>query len=169
MRKMNLILVLAVLVPAFFVSAQQNPLKKQTDRSKFNRLKNRGQQTLPKIDLSAEPSAAPSEECDVTEFQLKRKDMQGEVVKLTFDRVIDLKQTGQGYTARLSFESARGTEGVVVLIPEEGLEMFKEMAERFPRSPLRKTVLVEVLGSNVSRAVGTRYSKSKSEGERYSW
>jgi len=158
MKKLNLMLALAILMPAFFVSAQQNPLK--------NRVK---QTAKSKIDFSKEPTVAPSEEFDVSEFQLKRKDLQGKVVELTFDRVHDLKQTGQGYSARVTFENGRTGEGIVLLIPEEGLELFEEMAERDSRSPLRETVYVEVIGANMSRVVGTRYSKTKPEGERYSW
>jgi len=158
MKKLNLIVMMAILVPALFVFAQQNPLK--------NRVK---QTAKPKIDFSKEPMVAPTEEFTVSEFQLKRKDLQGIVVELTFDRVNDLKQTGQGYTARITFESVRNGEGVTLLIPEEGLELFEEMAERDVRSSLRETVYVEVIAANISRAVGTHYSKSKPEGERYSW
>ncbi len=149
---------LAVIVPAFFVSAQKTTRK------------NQGKQAIKKkVDFSIEPASAPIDELDVGEFQLKRKDLQGKVVELTFERVVDLKQTGQGYTARLIFESAREKEGVTVLVPEEGLELFQEMAERMPRSPRRETVYIEVISANISQAVGTRYSKGKPEGERYSW
>ncbi len=139
-----------------------------------NPFKNRNKPALaaqakPAIDFEKEPSVAPSEELDVSEFQLKRKDLTGAVVELEFDRVVDLKQSGNGYTARVTFESGRITEGVVLLIPEEGLELFREMAERDARSPRRETICIEVIGANMSKALGTRYSKNKPEGERYTW
>lgn len=145
-----------------------------TASAQLNPFKNRQQpapsaQTKPKIDLAAEPAVAPSDELTVSDFQLKRKELEGKVVELEFDRVVDLKQSGVGYTARVTFESGRIMEGVTLLIPEEGLELFKEMAERDARSPRRETVYVEVLGANISKALGTRYSKNKPEGERYTW
>jgi len=69
----------------------------------------------------------------------------------------------------VTFESGRVLGGVTLLIPEEGLELFREMSERDARSPLRTKVYVEVLTGNVARAVGERYSKNKPEGERYTW
>jgi hypothetical protein len=158
MRKITLIFLMAALLPTLFISAEKNPLKIR--------------KKLParlEIDLSVEPAVAPSDELNVGELQLKRQELQGKVIELTFDRVIDLKQAGGGYTARLTFESGRQRESVLVLIPEEGLELFQEMADRFPRSPLRETVYVEVISANVTRAVGIRFSKNKPQGERYSW
>ena len=154
-------LLLAVTLIGYTASAQ-SPFKRRMQTAP-------AAQKKPKIDFEAEPAVAPSEELDVNEFQLKRNDLTGKVVELEFDRVIDLKQSGNGYTARVTFESGRITEGVILLIPEEGLELFEEMADRVPRSPLRKKVYAEVLGGSISRAVGTRYSKSKPEGERYTW
>lgn len=157
MRKMILMIVMAVLLPALFVSAQKDPSKtrkKQTAR--------------PEIDLSVQPAAAPGKEFDVLEFQLKRKELEGQVVELVFDRVHNLKQTDQGYTVRVTFDNVRGGSAVL-LIPEEGLELFEEMAARELRSPLRQSVYVEVIDANFARAVGTRYSKNKPEGQRYSW
>ena len=159
MKKRTLILLVVALLPALVFSAQKNLLQKRP--KKADRLE---------IDLSVEPSAAPGEEMTVTELQFRREELQGQVVELTFDRVIGLKQMEKtAYSARLSFESGRQKESVLVLIPKEGLELFQEMATRFPKSPLRETVYVEVLEKNVIRAVGTRYSKNKPEGERYSW
>lgn len=171
MKKSNLILVLAAFLPVLIASAQQNPLQRQGDRPRFNPLKNRGQQLgRPNIDLSVEPSVAPGEEYTVDEFLLKRKDLQGQVVELTFDRVIGLKQVGEGYTARVTFEDPRAGDGVMLLIPEAGFELFEEYVKsKDPLFRRRQTVLVEVLPANAVRAVGTRYSKNKPEGERYSW
>jgi len=157
MKRRTTIVLLAVLASAFFVSAQQKSFK---DRFK--------QAAKPKIDFSVEPASAPVDELDVQEFQLKRKDLQGKVVELEFDRVSALKQTANGYTAKVTFEDPRDSTGVFLLIPEAGLELFEDYSKdaRYRR---RETVLVEVLPANAVRAVGTRYSKNKPEGERYSW
>lgn len=130
---------------------------------------NAGAQAKPKIDFETEPSVAPTEELDVNEFQLVRKDLVGKVIELEFDRVVALKQSGNGYVAQVTFESGRLVEGLTLLIPEEGLELFQKLSERDGRSPLRTKIYVEVLGGPVSRALGERYRKNKPEGERYSW
>lgn len=83
--------------------------------------------------------------------------------------VSTLKQAGKGYSARVTFEDSRDSGGVVLLIPSEGLGMFEEYSKYDARYRRRESVLVEVLPANAVRAVGTRYSKSKPEGERYSW
>ncbi len=162
MKKWTVLVLVAALVPAFVASAQLNPFKKKSQQLKAANLK-------PQVDLSAQPASAPVDELNVTELLLKRKDLQGKVVELEFDRVLELKQTGNGYTARVTFESARSGEGLILLIPAEGIELFEEMTDRDFRSRLRKTVYVELLGGDVTRAVGTRYSKNKPDGERYSW
>ena len=158
MKKRTRIVLLAVLVSAFFVSAQQKSFK--------DRLK---QTAKPKIDFSVEPASAPVDELDVNEFQLKRKDLQGKVVELEFDRVAALKQTGNGYTAKVTFEDPRDSTGVFLLIPEAGLELFEDYSKYDARYRRRETVLVEVISVSAVRAVGIRYSKNKPEGERYSW
>ncbi|MBL7016506.1 MAG: hypothetical protein ISR84_02995 [Kiritimatiellales bacterium] len=157
MKKRTRIVLLAVFVSALFVSAQQNPFKGRFRPS-----------AKPKIDFSVEPASAPVDKLDVEEFQLQRKDLQGKVIELEFDRVSALKQTANGYTAKVTFEDPRGGAGVMLLIPKEGLELFEDYSKdaRYRR---RETVLVEVLPANAVRAVGTRYSKNKPEGERYSW
>jgi len=159
MKKVLTILLVAMIGS---VTLAQNSFKDRIKEAADNRVK-------PKIDFSVEPSVAPSDEVDVSEFQLKRKELVGKVIELEFDRVVTLKQTGSGYTAKVTFESGRVLEGVTLLIPEEGLELFREMSERDARSPLRTKVYVEVLTGNVARAVGERYSKNKPEGERYTW
>lgn len=160
MRLFMLILTVALIGSS---AMAQNPFKQRRNQG------NSANQEKLKVDLEAEPSVAPTEELDVNEFQLQRKGLEGQVVKLEFDRVIDLKQTGNGYAARVTFESVRMAEGLVLMIPEEGLDLFRDMSERDGRSPLRKKVYIEVLGGNVSRVLGTRYRKSEPEGERYTW
>lgn len=160
MRKWTGLVLLAVLVPAFLTSAQVNPFKKR-----IQQLKNSPKQ---QIDLQSEPDAAPGEELTVSEFLLQRKDLKGQVVELEFDRAFDLKQVGEGYSVRVSFESVRGTEGVTIVLPKEGVEFFEPLAER-DRGAVRNTVYVQVLGNNMVRGLGTRYSKGKPLGERYRW
>lgn len=156
MKKWMWIVLLAVSLPAF--SFAQNKPSKERVR---NRLE------TPRVDLSKEPDCASSDELTVQEFQLQRNDMKGQVIELEFDNVIDLQQTGAGYTARVTFESPRVGEGVTIIFPEEGLEFFRPLADH--RGPLRSTVYVEVLSGKILKALGTRYSKSKPEGERYNW
>ena len=158
----NIIIVLLVALIASTASAQRKPFNGRTQNASTF-------QKNQKIDLESEPSIAPSEELDVNEFQLKRKELEGLVVELEFDRVGTLKQSGNGYTARVIFESGRLAEGLTLLIPEEGLELFQKLTERDKRSPLRTKIYVEVLSGNVSRALGERYRKNKPEGERYTW
>ena len=120
-----------------------------------------------KVDLTAQPTVAPEDDYTVDEFLLKRKDLSGKVIELKFDRVTGLKQTKNGYTAHVSYQDIKDKSGVSLLIPEEGLEHFEDYTDiRYRRND---SVYVEVLKSGVLRTVGTRYSKSKEEGERYSW
>ncbi|MBC8207427.1 MAG: hypothetical protein ISR85_07115 [Kiritimatiellales bacterium] len=187
MKKRTMAVWMIIFVTTFFVSAQQepvrnrNPLVDPNSESAADQFRNRNQKvdlsngpasvTLrnrnQKVDLSREPASAPVADLDVGELRLKLKDMQGKVVELEFDHTIDLKQTENGYSVRVTFESVRAVEGIMILLPKEGLDFFEPLAE--PRSPIRETVYVEVLGNNMTRAVGTRYNKNKPEGERYSW
>lgn len=157
MKRWCWIVLLAVLLPSSFVSAQKNPVK--------DRLKQRAEN--PRLDLSKEPECAPTEDLNVQELQLQRNELKGQVIELEFDNVIDLQQAGPGYTARVTFESPRVSEGVTIMFPAEGLEFIQPLADH--RGPLRATVYVEVINSKMLRALGTRYSKNKPEGERYSW
>ena len=159
---MRAVLVMLVVVLIGSTAMAQNSFKRRAQTAQKN-------QTKPKVDFSVEPSVAPSEELDVTEFQLKRKELKGKVIELEFDRVVDLKQSDNGYTARVTFESGRIVEGMTLLIPEEGLDLFQKMAEYEPRYSSRQTIYVEVLSGNIARALGERFSKNKPEGERYSW
>lgn len=121
-----------------------------------------------KVDLNAEPACEPSEKLNVDEFQLKRNDLKGQVIELTFDKVVSLKQAGQaGYIAMVTYESPRIAEGLTIAVPSEGLEFFKELSEM--KYPAKRTVYVEVINPSTARAVGTRFSKNKEAGERYSW
>jgi hypothetical protein len=143
-------------------SAQQNSL---TDRVKKtpDTITQRA-----KIDLETEPAGEPVDKFEVDEFLLQRKDLEGEIVELEFDRVLDLKQIEAGYSARISFENKRNERAdVTLLIPKTGFEFFEKLAE--DRNVSRKSVYVEVLKGNNVRALGTHFSKSKPAGERFSW
>lgn len=157
----TLIILFTVAMLGFTASAQQNPLKQR-----IKNLQKKTQQR-PRIDLETEPAGEPVDELTVDEFMLKRKDLAGKVIELEFDRVVDLKQIDQGYSARVMYESLRGVESISLLIPKEGFDFFEKLAEQ--RGSKREDVYVEVLGGNVVRALGTRFSKNKPEGERYSW
>lgn len=120
-----------------------------------------------KIDYSTEPSTTPSTEMDVNEFLLQRKDVQGKVVELTFDKVVSLKQAGEGYTATVTYENPRMTEGLNLQVPPDGLELFEKLSKPNIRS--RESVYIQVLTPYTVKVLGTRHSRNKPEGERYNW
>jgi hypothetical protein len=121
-----------------------------------------------KAELKNEPAGEPSMELNVSEFQLKRNELKGQVVELTFDKVVSLKQAGQeGYLAMVTYESPRLQEGLALIIPAEGLEFFEELSK--PEIRRKESVYVQVLNPSTIKALGTRFSRSKPEGERYSW
>lgn len=163
MRTFNIFMMI-FLVPVLVASADE--VKGFKARMK-NLFKAKPVAASVKIDLDVEPSVAPSDDLTVDEVLYKRKDLKGQVIKLEFDRVNDLKQTKTGYTARVSFERMNRADGMVVMIPEAGFKFFEKKDEH--SSADNDDVYIEVLGKNSVRAVGTRYSKSKPEGERYSW
>jgi len=158
----TLVVMLMVAMIGSSVSAQQNPLKTRLKAAQA------GRQRSP-IDLEAEPASEPVDKVDVNELLLQRKDLIGKVIELEFDHVMDLKQTTQGYTARVTSESRRMAEGISLLIPTEGLEYFEPLSEH--KGLKRGKVYVEILPAeiNAAKALGTRYRKDKPEGERYSW
>ena len=147
-------------------SAELNPFKKRQKK------REKAAQTLRqevKIDLEAEPSVGPTDEMDVNELLLERKDLTGQVIELEFDRTTSLKQMADGYSVRVSCRQVGGSSGkVTLLLPKDGLEFFEEL---FRSQNLRREgVYIEILpGGAGAKALGTRYRKSKPEGERYSW
>lgn len=118
--------------------------------------------------LDTEPDCEPTADMDVEEFQLQRNDLKGQVVELTFDRVVSLKQAGkEGYVAMVTYESPRLAQGLSLMIPADGLDFFEELSKiNYPR---KSSVYIEVLTPSTVKALGTRYSKNKDLGERYSW
>lgn len=121
------------------------------------------------LDLSSEPAVAPLSRMEVDEFLLKRNELQGSVIELRFDRVSELKQTQNGYMAAVRYEGGRGAQEVRVLVPEEGLDLFGEWTKMKPGTKERTDIYVQVMTNGLVRALGERYSKSKPEGDRYSW
>ncbi len=165
--KRVMMLALAILAtPMFFASAQapQRP-RPQLQGLPPQLEKNRAEM---KAALDTEPVGEPSADLNVSEFQLKRNDLKGNVVELTFDKVVTLKQAGQeGYIAMVTYESPRMAEGLNIIVPSAGLEFFEELSKiNYPR---KGTVYIQVLNPSTVKALGTRYSKNKPEGERYSW
>ena len=158
----NIIIVLLVALIASTASAQKNPLK-----NKIQRLKAANPKAV--IDWESEPAGEPVDKLTVEEFMLQRKDLAEKVIELEFDRVAGLKQSGAGYTARVSFESARDANGVTLLIPKEGLDMFEDYSDQPPGYRKRETVYVQVLKNGSVLGLGERYRKNEPEGERYSW
>lgn len=164
MKKIVSVIVMFAALPLFLVSAQDVPREKarpvKTDRVEKN--------TERKADLKEKRNVEAAEELTVDEFLLKRNDLKGKIIQLTFDRVISLKQMGKdGYIALVSFQKARQADGVTMLVPAEGLEFFKELDK--PELQRRETVYVEVLNGDTLKALGTRYREDKPKGERYGW
>ncbi len=122
-----------------------------------------------KAELNSEPAGEPSADMNVSEFLLKRNDLKGKVVELTFDKVVSLKQAGQegGYLALVTYESPRLQEGLTLVVPSEGLEFFEALSK--PEIRRRESVYIQVLNPTTVKALGTRYRKDKPEGERYIW
>jgi hypothetical protein len=161
MRTGMTLILTAALLPVLSGSAQQTSTWKQ-------RAVDKKEQVRSKIDMDAEPVATPSDKLNVQEFALKRKDLEGKVVELEFDRVQEMKQIDIGYSARVTFESMRtAEEGVTILIPAAGGEFFEKLSKESARK--NADVYVEVISANIVRALGARYNKNKPEGERYSW
>ncbi|GEM_PF-3412514 len=158
MRFLLIVLIMAVIASS--ASAQLRPFQSKAAQQKAAEAK------AAREALDAVPGA-PVDDLTVNELQLKRKELAGQVVELTFDNVINLKQTGEGYSARVTYESARAAEGLALIIPSDGLEFFEPLADH--RGPKREKVYVQVLTSNAAKALGTRYRKNKPEGERYTW
>ena len=156
------IMLLTIALIGTTVSAQQRPSKRRIQELK---------KANPKmnIDLSTQPPGEPVDKLTVPELLLQRKDLAGKVIELEFDRATGLKQTSHGYTAKLFYDDVRDASGVMILIPEEGFDMFEVYSKNDARYRRRETVLVEILPANAVRAVGKRYSKNKPEGERYVW
>lgn len=158
--KQHIQLVFGLLLAATLSASAQNQL--------FRKRLQRPESARPAIDLQAEPAAEPADELEVDEFLLRRNDLQGQVIELTFDRVHVFKQNQTGdYLATVTYESPRLAEGVTLLVPEEGRELFEDMEQR--KSPQRESVYVEVINLRVLKALGTRFRDDNPVGERYSW
>lgn len=165
--KRMLIISAAVVLPVFF-SFGQIPLRPRPPQGGGLPPRGERQKEELKARLEAEPAGAPAADLTVEEFQLKRNDLKGQVVELTFDKVVSLKQAGaEGYIAMVTYESPRAMKGVAIVIPAEGLEFFEEQSKIDYRS--KQTVYVQVISATTVKALGTRYRKNEPEGERYGW
>lgn len=182
MKKVYAIAGMIAVFPVLFASAQntERPRLDQLPASAKQKMLNREikdikkveQQTERKVELKAElkgePNVAPTAELNVSEFQIKRNELKGQVVELTFDKVVSLKQVGQeGYMAMVTYESPRMAEGLNMVVPEDGLKFFEELSR--PEIRRKESVYIQVVNPSTVRALGTRYRKDKPEGERYSW
>jgi len=163
----RLILIIAAL--PFCFGLAQNPHRPTGQQpAGFQPKQNRPDADMKKADLNADPAGDPSCELTVSEFQLKRNDLKGQVVELTFDKVVSLKQAGQGgYMAMVTYESPRLAEGLNIIVPQDGLKFFEELSK--PEIRRKETVYIQVLNASVVKALGTRFRKNAEESERYRW
>jgi hypothetical protein len=120
-----------------------------------------------------QPADGPVAELDVNEFQMKQADYVGQVVKLTFDEVLTLKQEGRsGYIATVTYKREQRdgsrSSSVEIAIPPEGLKLFQEVYD-LNGSTRQTTVMVQVLVESKTRAVGARYRRDNPEGQKYVW
>ena len=162
MKKTVPVMLVITALPLFMVSAQTAPRGKAAKAEKVEQKAGR------KADVKEKRDIAAAEELNVDEFLLKRNDLKGKIVELTFDRVVSLKQMGKdGYVALVSFQQPRLTDGVIILVPAEGLDFFQELNK--PELQRRESVYVEVMEANKLKALGTRYREDKPKGERYGW
>jgi hypothetical protein len=152
------ILCASVLILTGSVSAQSNTLSRRAQLQKARSTQ---------IDVESIPALAPGDDFDVNEFLMKRKDLQGQVVELTFDKVSSLKQVRDGYIAFVSYEKPRHNIGLEIYVPAEGLEFFEDLAK--PEIRRRQSVYVYVKAPGAVVALGTDYDKDKAEDERYQW
>jgi hypothetical protein len=179
MEKMISMMLAITALPLFFASAQapQRPRPDLPAQQRLNReikanIQKGGPQTERTAELQealkGEPDVEPSDEMNVSEFQLQRNELKGKVVELTFDKVISLKQAGQeSYIAVVTYESPRMAEGLHLVVPAAGLDFFEDLSR--PEIRRRESVYIQVINPSTVKALGTRYSGSKPEGERYGW
>ena len=164
MKKTVPMMIVFTALPLFMVSAQNAPREKERS-AKAEKVEQKAER---KADVKEKRNVEAAEELNVDEFLLKRNDLSGKVIMLTFDRVISLKQMGKdGYVAVVSFQQPRFADGVNLLVPAEGLEFFQELAK--PEIQRRESVYVEVMEANKLKALGTRYREDKPKGQRYGW
>ena len=110
----------------------------------------------------------PAAELNVEEFQLKCNELTGQVVNLTFDRVVSFTQTGsESASATVVYNDYQRKECVNIIIPAEGIYFFK--ARFSQKSGDETTVYIQVLTPFMGKALGTLYDKDKPEGQRYIW
>ena len=174
MKKTVPAILMITALPLFLVSAQNAQRPKQLPQGGRPAQLEKQKAVLAekkaelKDKLEAEPAGEPSADLNVSEFQLKRNDLKGKIVELTFDKVVSLKQAGkEGYIAMVTYENPRLAEGVSIIVPADGLKFFEELSR--PGLVRRESVYIQVLNGSTLKALGTRYREDKPEGERYCW
>jgi len=109
-----------------------------------------------KAELAAPPAGKPSAELNADEFQLKRYELTGRTIELTFDRILSLKEIGPNiYAALVTYHDSYAVEGVRIIVPAAGLELFKSRVA--PESGGTQTVYVQVLAPDMVKVIGTHY------------
>lgn len=124
--------------------------------------------SAPGVDWSAEPVGGPVKTLDAGELLLSQNELQGQVVELEFNQVVELRPAENGYIARVSYDGGWDAAGVEVLLPKEGMWLFADVMDRYDWDGFEK-VYVEVRENKMARALGARYNQNQPEGERYSW
>lgn len=165
MKRATLTMLALTAVPLFVASAQDLQHQKLIKQKLEQKAEQKAER---KAELKDELAGAPSGEMDVNAFQLKRDELKGKVIELTFDRVISLKQVGQEYAAIVTYQQPRiAADGLGIVIPPEGLDFFQDMAR--PGTIRTTSVYVQVLSPVRVKALGTRYRKDKPQEELYGW
>ena len=170
MKKIYSFMIAITALPLLMVSAQNLPRDKKPLQGRSAQLEKQKESLKDELKggLSTEPAGEPSDELNVSEFLLKRNDLKGKIVELTFDRVTTLKQAGkEGYIASVTYESPRMQDGVNIIVPDEGLKFFEELSK--PGIVRRETIYIQIVTPSVVKALGTRYRGDEPQGERYRW
>lgn len=124
---------------------------------------------IPEDAKKAENAPVPGESVanlNVKEAMLKLVDHAGEVIRIKFDNVHAMRQVEKGYVAIISYEGRSIWDGMLVFIPNEGLEFFEKQVVTEQRS--NKEVFVQLSAGGVNRALGIR-TRSGEGAERYDW
>lgn len=165
-RTLPFMLVMLTL-PVFLVSAQNAAHGKKQPQGRPEQLDVQ-QAAEQKTDLNDKPVIGkPTAELNVDEFQLKRFELAGQVIELTFDRILGLKEVEPGsYVAFVTYHDSDAIEGLRILVPKAGLDLFKGRVSS--ESDGSQTVYVQVQTPDLVKAVGTYYTE-EDEGVHYGW
>lgn len=166
MKKIVPVILMMSTLPLFFASAQ-NPEKEKSLTPDSNVQKKAKMNAEHRLDLSVGPAGKPFAELTVEEFQLKRDDLEGKVVELTFDRIISLKEVmSESYLALVTYHDSSHADAIQILIPKDGLDLFKDRVS--PESMGTQSVYVQVLTPVTVKALGTHYIEEDGQ-VKYGW